>query len=94
MAQAKDNIGVAVSGKLRVQLSKSNLFIHVETKNSYPKAISPSYDRHQNTYSNTAIRASTYHIKTILDLNIYVKGSVGGVFIQAGVGSRKVRSRI
>ena len=32
-------------------------------------------------------------MKTTLDFNIYMRGGVRGVFIQARVGSRKVRSR-
>ena len=33
------------------------------------------------------------HIGTTLDLNIYVRGDVGQVFLQVGVGRNKVRSR-
>ena len=48
--------------------------------------------RHTITPTVMPISVPT-HIKTTLDLNIYVRRSVGGVFIHAGVGSRKVRCR-
>ena len=94
MAEAEDSSGVAVSRNFRLPLYKSSFFIHVETKNSYPKAIPPDYHIIARTVSTPSVLCSTYHIKTTLYLNVYVRGGVGGVLLQARVGSRKVEAAI